>query len=498
MIGGIGIQSAGLELLGGVHDELNAADLGEAAHGLGGGEGGGFQGLQQLRAGDLDDAQGVAKGQDRVHVFFRDVSGGNGGPDAAAVGDGRVHFLAVFSRAPDQGVGDQVAQVGFLGAVAGVLVAVEQNFGFGKGRAVVVVNLLLDGGGPGGDLLHAVQGNRLHRDVPGGAAVLRQHHGAHIGQLGAGGGHQGVAPVVEDVGGLTGDGGALLRQGLQGLAGGLGHLVDGGVGVAVDQHVDALHGLQEVDGAVALGLVVNAQVGQADDVITALVLQRLDLGLGDGEHVLARGEGHALDLGGMGLGAALGGGQAEHADLFTAGSGENGVGIFRLAVYQHVGGDHGEFGVLGDFLEVGIAVVELMVSDGGGVIARQVHQLHGGLALADADGGVALDVVARVQQQGVGARVLEGLLQRGHLGVAADGSVDIVGMENDDLALQGLALLLRGAGGDAQREHHRQNQQQGQEFLGLHSFTSSLFSGTGPVLAVIIAHFFQIESAKSL
>ena len=246
--------------------------------------------------------------------------------------------------------------------------------------------------------------------------------------------------------------------------------------MAVDEEVDALHGVHQVDGAVALGLVVNAQVAQAHDVVAALILQRLDLGLGDGEHVLARGEGHALDLGGVGLGGGLGGAQAEDADFLAALLAENHMGVFGLSVDQHVGGHHGEFGVLGDFLEVGVAVVEFVVSDGGRVIARQVHQLDGGFALADADGGVALDVVARVQQQGVSALGLVFGLQGGHLGVSGDAAVDVVGVEDDDGAFQALALL-RGAGGDAQGEHHRESQQQGQELLSLHSFTSSSLRG---------------------
>ena len=55
-------------------------------------------------------------------------------------------------------------------------------------------------------------------------------------------------------------------------------------------------------------------------------------------------------------------------------------------------------------------------------------------------------------------------------------NVVIGNVEDDDLALQGLSrFLLCGAGGDGQGEHHRKRHQQGQEFLSLHSFTSSFF-----------------------
>ena len=70
-------------------------------------------------------------------------------------------------------------------------------------------------------------------------------------------------------------------------------------------------------------------------------------------------------------------------------------------------------------------------------------------------------------------------------------------MEDDDLPLQGLGRFLR-AGSDGQGEHHRKSQQQGQEFLSLHSVTSSSFRGglASALPGVIIPQFFQIESAK--
>lgn len=54
-------------------------------------------------------------------------------------------------------------------------------------------------------------------------------------------------------------------------------------------------------------------------------------------------------------------------------------------------------------LEVGEAIVEFMVAERRDIIARRVHQLDRGLALRIADIGRALDVVARVHEDDVGA-----------------------------------------------------------------------------------------------
>lgn len=73
VIGGVGIKRTGVIALAGVNGELNAADLREAAQRVRRTVGGCLQRLQQLRAGDLDDAQGVAEGQDGVDVLLGDV-----------------------------------------------------------------------------------------------------------------------------------------------------------------------------------------------------------------------------------------------------------------------------------------------------------------------------------------------------------------------------------------------------------------------------------------
>ncbi len=116
--------------------------------------------------------------------------------------------------------------------------------------------------------------------------------------------------------------------------------------MAVDEHVDAVHLLQQVDGAVAGGLGIDAQVGQADDVLAALCLQSVHLILRALEHLMAGLEGHALDLGGVGLGCSLRGVQAENADLGAVGGGEDHVVLKgHLTVVQDIGSHNGEVGL---------------------------------------------------------------------------------------------------------------------------------------------------------
>ena len=222
-------------------------------------------------------------------------------------------------------------------------------------------------------------------------------------------------------------------------------------------------------------------MADADDVVAALVLtEHGGHVLGDLVHLLAGGEGHAGDLAGVGLGGGLGGVQAEHADLGAAGGGEHGCVVKgQLAVVLHIGGQHGEAGGLHVLLQRFEAVVELVVAQSRGVVARHVHQLDGGGALRQAHIGGALAEVAGVQDQDVGALGLVLAGQHGHLGVVLDGAVDVVGVE-DDHGLGGGGILAGGgllftAGG--QGDDHGDGQQQRQQFL-LHtpySFLAAYF-----------------------
>ena len=238
--------------------------------------------------------------------------------------------------------------------------------------------------------------------------------------------------------------------------------------MSVDEEINAVDLFQQIHGAVALGLVVNAQVAQADNVLAALRLQGVHLLLGAVEHLLAGQEGHALNLGGMGLGGGLRGVQAEEADLGAVGGGEHLVGLKgHLAVVQHVGGHDGELSVLGQLGQVLIAVVELMVAGGGQIVARQVHQFHGRGALGRADHGFTLAEIAGVHQQDVGASGLKGVLQRSGLGIAGNGAVNVVGVQDHDAALHVLGGGLLRTGGDGHGQCHDQRQQESSQLTEL-------------------------------
>ena len=448
-VGRTGVVLCAAELGPGVHGVLDAGHLGEGPDGLRQAARRGLQGFQQLGAGELHQIQGVAEGQDGVDVFLGQAAHGQRGPDAAAVVHGRVNFLAQGPGLPEHGVGDEIAQIGLAGADLGFF-TVELHFALGEDRAVIGVDLLLDALDDSGGV-SVLGGQRIERHVGGGdGAVGGDVHHADVGQLGPGGGQVGIADFTGAVGG-----------GLD--------LVQGGVGVAVNEHVDAGHGVQHVDGPVAGGLGVNAQVPQADDVVTASGFQGIHFGLGQLHHVLAADEGHALDLGGVGLGGGLRGLQAEDTDLLAIGGGEDGVAVEGGGpIILDVGRQNGEVGLGRDGLQIGVAVVKLMVAHGGGVIAGGVHQFDGRLALGGADGWVALDIVAGIHQQGVGPGGGVALFCGGELGVPGDAAVYVIGVQDDDVAGQVLRRgggRLRRADGDRQGEEQGQGKREGKELV---------------------------------
>ena len=250
-----------------------------------------------------------------------------------------------------------------------------------------------------------------------------------MGALGAGGDEQRVADLV--------------------AGGNGGYLGVGVLGVAVDEHVDAGDLGENVNGAVARGLVADAEVAEADDVIAAVGHESVNLVLGVAVELVPGHEADADYLGRMGLGGGLGGLKAEEAYLGAADlDGPAGV-EHGLAVAGDVG-DDGELGVLGDVREVLPAVVKLVVAQRGHIVAGEVHELDGGGALGLTHIDAALDEVAVVDQQHRGALGLVLGLEGRDLGVVLDGAVDVVGVDDDDLAgglgggLLGRGLFLGG------------------------------------------------------
>ena len=256
-----------------------------------------------------------------------------------------------------------------------------------------------------------------------------------------------------------------------------------GVGVAVDDEIDALHVLGQIIGGVGLGALVHAQMREADDDVGALLLERGDLRGRAGIElfaVLAGEELQALNELGVGLGLGLGRLETEEADLHAA-LFDDGVGVKDgLAVgAEHIGAQDLELGGFHVLRQLGIAVVELVVADGGHVVAGGVHHGHRVGALVDADVDGALAVIAGVGQNDLGALGLIVGLQGCHGRVQVDRTVHVVRVQDDGLAVQ--RLCLAGCKRRArQAQDQAQHQQQRKQFLRvLHvlSSVSVLFSG---------------------
>ena len=200
--------------------------------------------------------------------------------------------------------------------------------------------------------------------------------------------------------------------------------------MTVDDEVDAFHILRQIIGGVGLRALVHAQVRQADDEVGALLLEGFDL-LGRAgvqlAAVLAGQELQALDELRVGLGLGLRRLETEEADLHAA-LFDDGVGIKDgLAVgAEHIGAQDLELGGLHVLRQLGIAVVELVIADGGHVVAGGVHHGHRVGALVDADIDGALTVVAGIGQNDLSAlRRIVGL-QGCHGRVQIDRTVHVV------------------------------------------------------------------------
>ena len=216
---------------------------------------------------------------------------------------------------------------------------------------------------------------------------------------------------------------------------------------------------------------------EADDDVGALLLERGDLRGRAGIElfaVLAGEELQALNELGVGLGLGLGRLETEEADLHAA-LFDDGVGVKDgLAVgAEHIGAQDLELGGFHVLRQLGIAVVELVVADGGHVVAGGVHHGHRVGALVDADVDGALAVIAGVGQNDLGALGLIVGLQGCHGCVQVDRTVHVVRVQDDGLAVQ--RLCLAGCKRRArQAQDQAQHQQQRKQFLRVLHVLSSV------------------------
>ena len=413
-----------VEGLGGVEGPFDTGGLGITADRVRRAEGGSFEGFKQFSTGDINHSNGVAEGQHGVDILLADIAYRDGSADAAAVGDaddrvGLNLFNAAFlHNGPDHGVGDQVAQVGFFRTVSGSLIAVEQDFGCGEDSVVFLVNLGHDLLSLGHDIfvdeLEAVQ---LGTQVGGNQKVafnalgfIIDHHNADVGKLGAGG-----------------------LDGLAVLTGG-----HDGVAVAVQHHVDAGDLGQRVNGTVAvgLGLIVHAQVEQADHEVrvSADFIHGL---LGRFIQLVKGGKGDHVDQAGVDLGDGFGSFHTDETDLQAAfrgddsGGGENCLSRF---IQRDAGADHREFGIGQVVHQLSITEVEFMVAQCHNGVAGGVHHLDSSGTLAGTDINGALAEVTGVGQDHFSAQGFEVITQAGDIGITIDLAVYVVGMQDDGLA----------------------------------------------------------------
>ena len=216
------------------------------------------------------------------------------------------------------------------------------------------------------------------------------------------------------------------------------------------------------------GLLVDAEMAEADDIIGARGLGRVDgllhrivevsavVALAEAIDVIAVG---ILEVGGGGLGKGLRRADADERDLHALDL-EHLISVeVGLAVLAgEVCGDIGILRqILGNVQELVHAIVELMIAGNGSIVLEVVHDVDDVLALGERADHAALNMVARVNEQ------IRALVQRCDLGILLVVAVNIVGVQNGDVFLGGGGIDRHGQG-----EDHRHRQQQGQKLA--HSF----------------------------
>ena len=419
-----------------------AGNLQEAAALAGIGRGAELQSVLDLLTGDLNEAGLVAEGMDLDNIAVGDVADLDVVAHAAAVDEGDVS-----AQQDAVGVRAQVAEVG-LGiadrALAVRAVDGQLHAGLGNDLLLQGVELIGDGLDIGRRLgvgLDRVQVNILVGD----GAVGLNDDLADVGELGAG----------------------LLKDDLlAGLI--LDRFGEGGVGVTVDEGVKAGGVGNDFLAHPGGGLLVDAEMAEADDIIGARGLGRVDgllhrivevsavIALAEAIDVVAVG---VLEVGRGGLGKGLRRADADERDLHALDFKDLiGVEVGLAVLAGEVGGDVGILRqILGNVQELVHAIVELMVAGNGSIVLEVVHDVDDVLALGERADHAALNMVARVNEQ------IRALVQRCDLGILLVVTVNIVGVQNGDVLLGGGGIDRHGKGKD-----HRHRQQQGQKLA--HSF----------------------------
>ena len=440
--------------LGCINGVVYSGNLGEAAdRTVGRAVGRSLKSLEQLCTGDIDNGDGVAEGQNGVYVLLGDVAGLDRRADAAAVCDCNNvllvnrHAAGLFDR-PYHGVGDKVAEVSLA-----VAVAVEVGLGIVASVAVELdLALCEDGAVLGVDSVGDVLSCLCNRLV---LCRVFGHFDEHV--------------LFDLLGGIVNNNNAdIFKCG----AGGLDRLViialfHNGVGVAVDDEVNAGETCPQVGRAVGLAFGINAQVRQNNDNVGAVGLKLIGLGLNCLDHVIACEPGQTLYEGWVCLGLAFGRVDADEADLQAVNVKYLAAFECGLAVFvEDVAADGAECRFLEVFLELSIAVVKLVVAEGGDVVACRVHHLDRVQALVRADLDLALAEVACVGNYYLGTMTF--ILRRkcSHVCIAGYRTVNVVRVYNNGFACHRRGLPFCECR-NRQSEYHGDDQKQRKEFLGV-------------------------------
>ena len=401
-----------------------------------------FERVEDLLAGDLNQASDVAEGVDALAGLVGDVAGDSLVANTAAVHDGEVDIQIHVVKQIVQRVCREVAGVGFLltdETVAVLVVVIEGQ----RGVADDLAELGVDLGDPSIlDLCDVLIGAVIFGDQLCLDAVSSDAHSADRLEVAAGlAQNDALAVLILDFLHLNRAVGVTVDERVN--AGSVGNDLFAGprpagrivAAVAEGNDIVSARPLGNVNrnlhGSVQRSAVLTA--GDAVDVVACLVLEVLRGGLGEG---FRRGDTDNGDL--------------LAADLEELVSIENAVARDAVLLMIEVCGQVRIISHVDQLERTVHAVVELVVAEGRGIVAGGVHQLNDGLALVHRAVSSALHMVARVEQEdagsnGSGLRLQVGDVVIGQL--AVDVGVDVVGVVDDDLIL--VCELVAAAGADA-------------------------------------------------
>ena len=449
--GNTGEHAIGVHLYGGLHIQVDliahARDLQEAAAFAGSIAGAHLQGIKDLLAGGFHHAHFVAEGMHRDDLTVGDIARGNADTDAAAIDHGDIGT----GHGPVS-IGAQVAQVGFLPAnhtlAADGIIDGQLDLGGGYDG---IDDLLVAGFDLGDGIAHAV----IVDEGGGELAVGGNGQAADIGELGAGGGEDDILAF-------------LILNNIPG---------DGGVGVAIQHHINAAGVHNDIRGGPGLAVRLDAQVRHGDDILGTFLAGGVHSALYGGIQLLAGIILHKavdivavpiLEVGGGGGGDGLGGGNADKGDLYAVGFLDD-IGLqhgVAVLVYK-VAADVVKVGLFNQLIELVHAVVELMVAGGGYIVAQLVHDVDDVLALGKGANGVTLNGVAVIYQQDFIACGQQRTLGGGKALVAhaiLDAAVGVIGVQDHDVFGRGGRIT-----GTAACQYHDEYQHQCQNTEFSHS-----------------------------